>query len=294
MSAWIEGRVARKKRWTSGLLSLEVDAPQLSFVAGQFARLALPALVNAAPSAVEADAADAADVTGTRSAADAADVTSVQGTADATARNIPARDAMIGRPYSFVNPPHARHHEFYFNVVPDGPFSPRLSLLEPGDSLWLAPRANGFFTVGETPPGEVLWCMSTGTGIGPFLSILRTGEPWQKFSRVVLVHAARIWSDLSYRDVMADLGREHGSAFSYVPVVSRETHPDALHGRIPALIEDGSLESRVGVALAAENSHTMLCGNPAMVDDVQFTLLARGMTRHRRKEPGHVTVETYW
>jgi ferredoxin--NADP+ reductase len=76
--------------------------------------------------------------------------------------------------------------------------------------------------------------------------------------------------------------------------VSREPHPEALTGRIPAAIADGRLEARVGVALSPENSHAMLCGNPAMVEDTQALLLARGMRRHRRKEPGHVTVETYW
>lgn len=267
MSAWIEGRVAGKKRWTPGLLSLEVDAPQLTFVAGQFARLALPTLNAAAQDATAGDC---------------------------VAQSVPSKDAMIGRPYSFVNPPHAPHHEFYFNVVAEGPFSPRLALLEAGDPLWLAPRANGFFSIVETPATDVLWCMSTGTGVGPFLSILRTDEPWRKFSRVVLVHAARVGSDLTYGDVMAELMRKHGGTFSYVPVVSREAHPDALAGRIPALIDDGSLETRAGLALTAENSHAMLCGNPAMVDDVQGLLLTRGMKRHRRKEPGHVTLETYW
>ena len=77
-------------------------------------------------------------------------------------------------------------------------------------------------------------------------------------------------------------------------MVSREAHAGALGGRIPDAILDGRLESRAGLALAAENSHAMLCGNPAMVDDTQLALAARGMRRHRRREPGHVTVETYW
>ena len=139
MSAWIEGRVVAKKRWTPGLLSLEVDAPEVTFVAGQFARLALPApvAVDAQQAAVTATASSASATPG---APTAAGVT---------------KEPMIGRPYSFVNAPGAPHHEFYFNVVPDGPFSPRLALLEPGDPLWLAPRANGFFSVGETPAKRI-------------------------------------------------------------------------------------------------------------------------------------------
>jgi len=240
-----------KRRWTPGLLSLEVAAPDLAFSAGQFARLALPAPEG-------------------------------------------SKEPMIGRPYSFVNPPEAAHHEFYFNVVPDGPFSPRLALLEAGDALWLGPRANGFFTIAETPSNDVLWCLSTGTGIGPFLSILRTDEPWRKFARIVLVHAVRNAEDLAYRDVIDALGRQHSGAFAAASVVSRQSAPGTMRGRIPALIADGSLETHVGLALTAENSHVMLCGNPAMVDDVQAVLATRGMKRHRRKEPGQITLETYW
>jgi len=251
MAAWVEGKVAGKRQWTESLVSLMVTAPDVKFVAGQFARLALPA----APGNVE---------------------------------------AMTGRPYSFVNPPHAQPHEFYFIVVPGGPLSPRLAGLEPGDPVWLAPRANGFFSIPEVARADVLWCLSTGTGIGPFLSMLRTEDPWTSFQRVVLVHAVRHAEELTYRDAIDDVGRERAGAFAYIPMVSREPHPGALAGRIPAAIDDGRLEASAGIALSPENSHAMLCGNPAMVEDTQKLLATRGMRRHRRKEPGHVTVETYW
>jgi hypothetical protein len=145
-----------------------------------------------------------------------------------------------------------------------------------------------------TAEAEALWCLSTGTGIGPFLSMLRTDDPWAKFGRVVLVHSVRHAEELTYRDEIAGIARARSGAFHYVPMVSRETHRDALPGRIPAAIEDGRLEARVGLPLTAENAHAMLCGNPAMVDDVQKVLATRGMRRHRRREPGHITLETYW
>jgi ferredoxin--NADP+ reductase len=251
LSAWIEGRVAGRRQWSDSLYSLLVDAPQLTFTAGQFARLALPAPPG-------------------------------------------AKEPMVGRPYSFVNPPTAKPHEFYFIILPEGPLSPRLAALQSGGSVWLGPRANGFFTIAETPAADALWCLATGTGLGPFLSILRTDEPWQKFARIVLVHAVRIAADLTYRDTLADIARRRSGAFACVPIVSREPHEGALRGRIPALIGDGTLEARAGVALTAENAHAMLCGNPAMVDDVQAVLATRGMKRHRRKEPGQITLETYW
>jgi len=251
MAAWVEGKVAGKRHWTQSLFSLQVTAPEVRFVAGQFGRVALPSPPG-------------------------------------------HNEPMLGRPYSFVNPPHLQPHEFYFIVVPGGPLTPRLAELAVGDPVWLAPRANGFFSIGEVPAADVLWCLSTGTGIGPFLSMLRTDETWTKFQRVVLVHAVRHAEELTYRDEIAGIGRAHPGAFTCVPMVSREAHPEALAGRIPAAIEDGRLEARTGIVLSPENSHAMLCGNPAMVDDTQKLLATRGMRRHRRKEPGHVTVETYW
>jgi len=251
MKKWIEGRVVGTHRWTERLVSLKVEAPEVTFVAGQFGRLALPAPPG-------------------------------------------SKEEMIGRPYSFVNSPQSSPHEFYFITLPDGPLSPRLAALAPGETVWMLPQANGFFSVTEVPPADVLWCLSTGTGIGPFLSILRTELPWQRFARIVLVHAVRHAEELTYRDVVDAIGAAHPGAFTVVSMVSREPHANALSGRIPAAIADGRLEARAGIALSAENSQVMLCGNPAMVDDTQKTLAARGMKRHRRREPGQITVETYW
>src|SRR3954469_22280011 len=115
MSQWVEGRVVEKRQWTDGLLSLRVDAPEVTFTAGQFARLALPAPPG-------------------------------------------SKEPMLGRPYSFVNPPQVPPHEFYFIVLADGPVSPRLATVDSGDPVWMLPRANGFFTVSELPEAESLWC----------------------------------------------------------------------------------------------------------------------------------------
>jgi len=251
MSSWVEGRVVDVRRWTDNLLSLRVRAPEVTFTAGQFAKLALPAPPG-------------------------------------------SKEPMLGRPYSFVNPPDAPVHEFYLVVVPGGPLSPRLAALAPGEPLWLLARPNGFFTIDEVPSAPSLWCLATGTGLGPFLSMLRTAAPWRKFPRIVLVHAVRYARELTYAEEIAGIARDHPGAFRFVPVVSREDHHGALRGRIPALLADGQIEARAGLALGPETAHAMLCGNPQMVEDTQKLLEGRGMRRHRRREPGHVTVETYW
>ncbi len=200
----------------------------------------------------------------------------------------------VARPYSFVNAPHEQPLEVYFVVVPGGALSPRLAALEAGDDVWVAHRASGFFVLDEVPPAGNLWCLATGTGLGVFLSILATDEPWQRFRHVVLVHGVRHGSDLSYGERLAQFAAAHPRQFHMIPVVSREATPGALQGRIPALIEEGTLEAQCGVPLSRDTSQVMICGNPAMVKDTCAVLAQRDMQRNRRSAPGHVTTENYW
>ena len=201
---------------------------------------------------------------------------------------------IVARPYSFVNPPRCSPHEFYYAIVPQGPLSPRLARLVAGDTILLAAAAAGFLVLSEVPDADTLWLLATGTGIGPFLSILGSDVPWRRFRRVVLVHAARIAEDLAYRDALVILQSARGEQLRVVHMLSRETAAGTLGGRIPQAIADGRLERASGVALHAATSQVMLCGNPAMVADTTAALKARGMKKHRRREPGQITVENYW
>lgn len=201
---------------------------------------------------------------------------------------------VVARPYSLVNAPDERPLDFAFSIVTEGPLSPRLASLEPGDAVLVAPRPAGFLVLSEVPPAAHLWLLATGTGVGPFLSILKTETPWRRFERVVLVQAARAARELIYADTLRALRERHAGRLVYVPFVSRETTDFALGGRIQQAIADGRLEARVGLQLAAETSQVMLCGNPQMVEEASATLLGRGLKRHRRRDPGHISVETYW
>ena len=196
------------------------------------------------------------------------------------------------RAFSFVNPPLEPVLEFYGVVVPQGPLSPRLARLERGDVLQVASNPAGFLVLSEVPDAETLWLVSTGTGIAPFLSILRTETPWRRFRNVVLVHAVRYARELAYKDLITTI-LPNRPAFRYVTFVSREAAPGSLVGRIPVAIRDGRLEGAAGVALNLR-SHVMLCGNPQMLKDATAALAERGMRKHRRRNPGHIAVESFW
>ncbi|MEZ5540669.1 MAG: ferredoxin--NADP reductase [Pseudomonadota bacterium] len=201
---------------------------------------------------------------------------------------------LVARPYSFVNGPDEPLLEFCFVRVPDGPLTARLVALGPGDRVLISPRSAGFFVLDEVPAADVLWMLSTGTAIGPFLSILATAQAWHQFRHLVLVHAVRYLPELTYRDQIEALRAAHPQQLSYIPFVSREDTGFAVRGRITAALESGALEQRAGLALAATTSQVMICGNPDMVADTQRVLEARGMKKNRRREPGQITTEQYW
>lgn len=200
---------------------------------------------------------------------------------------------VVGRAYSLVNAPDETPLEFYFIEVPGGLLTQRLAALEAGDAVRVAPQAVGFLTLAEVPDAEHLWLLSTSTGIAPFLSILKTAEPWQRFERIVLAHGVRHADELAYGETIRGFAQQYGEQFRFVPFVSREATDFALRARIPEAIADGRLEARVGVALAPESSQVMLCGNPGMAHDTTEVLLARGLKRNRRRDPGHITQESY-
>ena len=193
----------------------------------------------------------------------------------------------VARAFSFVNPPHDPVLEFYGVIVPQGPLSPRLARLAAGDTLYVAPNPAGFLVLDELPQAETLWLLATGTGLAPFLSILRTEEPWRRFRKVILVHAVRRAEELTYRELIAR------TPVHYVTFVSREAHAGSLAGRIPAALRDGRLEAAAGTAIDAR-SHFMLCGNPEMLRDTTAALAERGLRKHRRRAPGHITLESFW
>jgi ferredoxin--NADP+ reductase len=199
----------------------------------------------------------------------------------------------VGRPYSLVNAPGDGPLEIYFNEVPEGPLTPRLSDLDLGDPVWLSAKPGGIFTLDTVESAETLWLLATGTALGVYLSILRTAEAWEKFQRVILVHGVRHGSDLTYGETLAAIAAQRGERFRFIPAVSRETRDGALRGRITELLADGRLEAQAEARIDPESSHVMLCGNSDMIKEVKAMLEERGLARHRRHAPGQYTTEQY-
>ena len=200
----------------------------------------------------------------------------------------------FANPYSLLNTPDEKLAEVYFNTVEGGKVSNGLAALKAGDLVEIAQPCVGFFVLSQIPSAKHLWMLSTGTGIGPYISMLKTTEAWERFEKIILVHAVPVAAELNYSEIIEQFAKEHPDQFQFIPIVSRENQEGALKGRIPTLIENGELEAKAGLAMNAENSHVMLCGNSGLLNDSKAVLKERGMDRHLNHKPGHVSSEQYF
>lgn len=203
-------------------------------------------------------------------------------------------DKILSRPYSLVSGPDDEEIEIIAVPVEEGLLSPQLHKLQIGDSLKIMSPATGFLVLDEVPKSRDLWLMATGTGVGPFLSILATDQAWQSYDNIVLVYGARYQHDLAYISLIEDWLEHYPEKFHFVPVVSRENISDGLQGRIPTLLKTLTLQQRVGLDIHHEHSQVMLCGNPAMIEDATQTLIELGLAKHLRRSPGQISLERYW
>lgn len=199
----------------------------------------------------------------------------------------------LRRSYSAASAP-GRGLEFLVIEVPGGALTPGLLQLRIGDSLEVDLAPQGFFTLNYMPKTRDAWLLATGTGLGPFIAMLRDPKLWDHFQRVVLVHGVRQLTDLAYASELRALEQHRGERFKYLSCTSRDASAPGLLGRIPAAISDGRLAAAAGAAFDPEHSHVLLCGNPQMIDDSQRALAELGLRKHRVRKPGHISFEKYW
>lgn len=201
------------------------------------------------------------------------------------------------RAYSIASANHEDELEFFSIKVPHGPLTSRLQTLAPGDRVLVSRKPTGTLVLDNLLPGHSLWLLGTGTGLAPFLSIVKDPETYERFARVVLVHGVRRVSELAYRDLIERelpqdeyLGDAVRAKLLYHPTVTREPFPN--RGRITELLASGRLAAALGLPpVAPAGDRFMLCGSPSMLRELAALLAARGFLEARHGEPGHYVVE---
>jgi len=206
---------------------------------------------------------------------------------------------IVWRPFSLASAAQDEHLEFFAVLVPGGQFSGLLAGIGERDPILLEKTSYGFLTIAHFAPGKDLWLLASGTGLGPYISILRDPATWRAYDNLIVVHSVRYGSDLAYREEIGAIAHQQRTGGSrarlqYLPAVTRECFPGAFPVRIPALLEDGRLEQAAGLELDPQRARIMVCGNPHMARELRRQLTQRGFRTNRRAAPGQLGFENYW
>ncbi len=200
-----------------------------------------------------------------------------------------AEDKIIKRAYSIGTSPEQRDYfEFYIAVVPTGSLTSRLAAIKEGDRLFCQPKVTGTFTLDSVPADHNLVLVSTGTGIAPFMSMIRTPSTWTPGRKITVVHGVRHPEDFAYSEELQSF-EANNSSFQYLPIASRAAESwEGRKGRVQRLFESGEIN------LNPLLDHVFLCGNPAMIEELEVSLTTFGFSLHSKKLPGNLHLEKYW
>ena len=201
------------------------------------------------------------------------------------------------RAYSLVSANHEENLEFFSIKVANGPLTSRLQHLKVGDEILVGRKPVGTLLLDNLLPGKTLYLLSTGTGLAPFLGVIKDPEVYERFERVVLVHGCRYVAELAYQDLITDelpnnefFGDMVRDKLAYYPTVTRDEFRNM--GRITDLITTGKLFSDLGLpSFDTESDRVMLCGSPGMLKDTQKILEDKGFTEGSSSSPGHIVIE---
>jgi ferredoxin--NADP+ reductase len=201
------------------------------------------------------------------------------------------------RAYSIASANYEENLEFFSIKVPDGPLTSQLQHLKVGDPVLMSTKPTGTLILDNLLPGKHLYLLGTGTGLAPFMSIIKDPETYEQYDKVILVHGVRTVAELAYDDMISHqlpenefFGEEVKEKLLYYPTVTRE--PFRNQGRITDLIESGKLFADLGLpGLDKETDRFMLCGSPQMLKDTCVILEANGLTEARHGDAGHYVIE---
>ena len=201
------------------------------------------------------------------------------------------------RAYSMVSPHYDDKLEFFSIKVPDGPLTSRLQHIREGDRILVGKKPVGTLLLDNLLPGERLYLLATGTGLAPFMSLIRDPETYERFDKVVLVHGCRQVAELAYGETITQalpedeyLGELISEKMIYYPTVTRE--PFQNRGRVTDLIASGQLSADLGLpSLDVAGDRVMLCGSPQMLGDMKALLLSRGFSEGANGRPAQFVIE---
>ena len=201
------------------------------------------------------------------------------------------------RAYSIASPNYEEHLEFLSIKVEEGPLTSHLQHIQVGDTIIVGKKPTGTLLIDYLTPAKRLYLLSTGTGLAPFLSIIRDPETYEKFETVVVVHGVRQVDELAYHDLIVNhlpqhefLGDMIGQQLRYYPTVTRETYRNM--GRVTALIENGKLFTDLALPpMNPAQDRVMLCGSPGMLNDLKRMLEAQGFVEGNTSTPGDFVIE---
>ena len=204
----------------------------------------------------------------------------------------------LARAYSVVSPNYEEQLEFLSIKVPDGLLTSRLQHIKLGDPILVGDKATGTLVIDDLRPGRHLYLFSTGTGLAPFMSIVRDPDTYERFERVILIHGVRLVSELAYGDYLATdlpqhefLGEMVSSQLIYYPTVTREAF--SLTGRLTTAIASGKLFADIGLpTIDPSQDRCMICGSPSMLKETAEILDARGFVASPGLgQPGDYVIE---
>jgi ferredoxin/flavodoxin---NADP+ reductase len=301
MAAEYNATVSSRVEVAPGLVIMRVvpDKLPFEFKSGQYVVMGLKASEprleesesEAEPSVLPTGEAVAGEVVGTPDSQAAVDA---QAASVSKAAADPER--MIRRAYSIASESHTDEYiEFYLTLVMSGELTPRLFNLKIKDRLFVGPKAVGVFTLDKAPDKHILM-VGTGTGLAPYMSMLRSELDCNSDRKFVVVHGARYSWDLGYRTELIGLARYCGN-FKYIPVITRPKDDVTWRGQsgyLQNVIASGTIEEQTGLPLTPDNYDIFLCGNPGMIETVIGWAEARGFTRDRGHDHGTLHVEEYW
>jgi ferredoxin/flavodoxin---NADP+ reductase len=210
---------------------------------------------------------------------------------------LPVDGKPLMRAYSMVSPHYEENLEFLSIKVPDGPLTSRLQHVKVGDTVLIGRKASGTLLLQNLLPGKRLWLLSTGTGLAPFMSVIRDPDVYEAYEKVILVHGTRQVAELAYDQIITKelpaneyFGEQVTNQLLYYPTVTRE--PFKHQGRIPVLLENGKMTDDLNLPrINIEEDRFMLCGSPEMLKDSRVLFDKMGLKEGNMSHPGHYVIE---